>query len=73
MNKRILLYSVMPVLLYFSACEDLSNPQNGEILFTGRSTAQYSCDPGFYLEGEDSRMCFENTSWSGMEPTCRGM
>ena len=38
----------------------------------GRSTATYSCVPGFELVGNPIRMCGQNGAWLGKPPTCRG-
>ncbi|XP_044885715.1 sushi repeat-containing protein SRPX2 isoform X2 [Mauremys mutica] len=34
------------------------------------SHCDYSCLPGYHLEGDRSRMCMENGRWSGSEPIC---
>ena len=34
------------------------------------STADYSCDEGFMLEGEAQRVCQKSREWSGVAPTC---
>ena len=33
-------------------------------------TATYSCDPGYNLVGNSTRMCQADGVWSGNEPTC---
>ena len=32
--------------------------------------ANYTCDPGFILVGDRTRICGSDGSWSGMAPTC---
>ena len=32
--------------------------------------ATYTCDPGFILVGEPTRICSSDGTWSGMAPTC---
>ncbi len=54
-------------------CEELFSPLNGMIMVMGRtpgSRAMYSCDMGFKLDGEMSRLCQPDGLWSGEEPTC---
>ena len=55
-------------------CPDLVDPVNGMVMMTGNSeddTATYSCDPGFELVGEMTRICQSNSEWSGAPPICR--
>jgi hypothetical protein len=56
-------------------CPPLTPPTNG--LISGGegeqpvgSTASYSCDEGYSLEGSQQRTCRSDGLWSGMEPTC---
>ena len=37
------------------------------------SVANYSCNNGYTLTGDDMRMCFENGLWSDSEPICTGL
>ena len=34
------------------------------------STATYSCNDGFTLEGQSTRTCQDDGEWSGSAPTC---
>ncbi len=34
--------------------------------------ATYSCDTGYTINGDTSRICGVNRMWSGSTPTCRG-
>lgn len=54
-------------------CEPLEDPENGEVSVTTRtidSVANYTCNPGYALVGNDMRTCLETGIWSGEEPTC---
>ncbi len=54
-------------------CEDLDSPLNGEVTYKDvvfNSIATYSCQYGYQLVGESTRVCKEDTKWSGEEPTC---
>ena len=35
-------------------------------------TATYQCDQHFQLNGEDTRTCQDDGTWSGTAPTCQG-
>ena len=57
-------------------CSELSSPTNGQVTWTGLtsgSTANYTCDSGYQLIGEQTRTCLSTGMWSGQEPTCEGM
>lgn len=58
-------------------CGTLSNPANGQVSHTGRTTfgqaAIYSCDAGYNLVGNRTRTCQATGVWSGSEPTCQRM
>ena len=55
-------------------CGNLTNPTNGQVNHTAGTTfgqtATYSCDTGYTLEGDNSRICQADGMWSGSEPTC---
>ncbi|KAL4230059.1 Complement receptor type [Mactra antiquata] len=54
-------------------CEDLSPPLRGNIsLITNgtHSEAVYTCDVGLTLDGDYTRMCLENTTWTGGSSQC---
>ena len=67
------------VSLFLTAvnCGSLANPTNGRVSYpyetTYRDTATYSCNTGYNLDGSSTRRCSSTGSWSGSEPTCRGM
>lgn len=54
-------------------CKD---PEKEGVLSTQVSThsvggvAHYSCPRGFYMEGNETRICLQNGSWSGSTPAC---
>ena len=57
-------------------CDRLSDIKNGRVVLSGTtagSTATYSCNKGFVLVGESTRLCQSNGEWSGREPFCKGM
>ena len=50
-------------------------PENGQLDLEGvteASTATYSCNIGFTLNGDQTRTCGSDGSWSGSEPSCQG-
>ena len=54
-------------------CPVLFDIANGEVEFSSRtpgSTATYTCNFGFVLQGDEQRVCMENETWSGEPPTC---
>ena len=56
-------------------CGGLSVPSNGQISITATtfgSVATYSCDRGYTLDGNTSRICQSNGQWSGPQPSCVG-
>ena len=57
-------------------CGPLSAPDDGQVSFEPdgttvfRSRAVYSCNTGFTLDGDKTRVCREDETWSGSAPTC---
>lgn len=41
--------------------------------FVVDSRCEFTCDPGYRIEGEHSRTCQHRGSWSGVQPLCSGM
>ena len=58
-------------------CGTLTSTANGQIRHangtTFRQTATHSCDTGYILMGESTRMCQATGVWSGSAPICQGM
>ena len=57
-------------------CPPLFSPANGQVFFSSTvegSVATYSCDSGFVINGEVTRTCGEDGTWSGEAPTCERM
>ena len=54
-------------------CPELENPENGTVTAENRlypNEATYTCNDGFSLEGDATRMCQINGEWAGEAPTC---
>ena len=55
-------------------CSPLSSPVNGAVQMDDpmySSMASYSCDQGFGLQGDATRTCQADGTWSGATPRCR--
>ena len=56
-------------------CAPLGHPPKGRVTTSGYSvgsTATYSCEVGYTLEGGNERECLVTGEWSGKEPVCTG-
>lgn len=54
-------------------CPTLNDPLYGSIRYIGSgfgAIVRYSCDRGFNLVGDSSRICKSYGEWSGSDPTC---
>lgn len=54
-------------------CPALTTPINGEVSANQTQTgnvAVYTCNEGYILEGEATRMCSSFGTWSGSAPLC---
>ena len=54
-------------------CGGLTNPINGRVMIDGivfNSVATYTCNKGYTLIGDVTRLCLGTGLWSGNEPTC---
>ena len=58
-------------------CGNLENVGNGAVDTSGgtnyKCAAVYTCNIGYIIIGNIARLCQENATWSGSEPTCDGM
>ena len=57
-------------------CGDLFDPTNGGVSVnstTFNSTATYTCDSGYSLVGDTTRICLASGLWSGIVPNCTGI
>ena len=65
------------LLLTVVDCGALTNPANGQVSLpdgtTFGETATYSCDTGYNLVGDSTRMCQATGMWSGSAPTCQSV
>ena len=69
-------YMMLPILTVVD-CGNLTDPDNGQVNHTAGTTfgqnATYSCDTGYNLVGNSTRVCQATGNWSGSAPTCQGM
>ncbi|KAK2521486.1 Svep1 [Columba livia] len=50
--------------------------ENGRVTgedYTFQRRTEYSCNEGFLLDGDRSRVCLANGSWSGVAPVCKAV
>uniref|UniRef100_A0A8C3QYS8 Sushi, von Willebrand factor type A, EGF and pentraxin domain-containing protein 1 n=1 Tax=Cyanoderma ruficeps TaxID=181631 RepID=A0A8C3QYS8_9PASS len=50
--------------------------ENGQVTgedYTFQRHTEYSCNEGFLLDGDRSRVCLANGSWSGITPVCKAV
>ena len=55
-------------------CEEPEPPEHGSVtgsVFTFGASVNYTCDPGYSIEGPSRRTCTQ-AGWSGQWPTCNG-
>ena len=72
-NISILLHVVWLLISPAVVCSTLTQPTNGDVNLTGTTLGQratYTCDSGYNLVGNSTRMCQATGAWSGSEPTC---
>ena len=63
-------------------CPPLTALPDGSILYSTdpnenneynlNTTASFTCDEGFELFGEPTRMCQNDMTWTGSQPSCQG-
>uniref|UniRef100_A0A3B3V6C1 Fibulin-7-like n=1 Tax=Poecilia latipinna TaxID=48699 RepID=A0A3B3V6C1_9TELE len=57
-------------------CPKLDAPINGRKLGKSHGVGHevhFLCDPGYEIVGSESRVCQESLTWTGQQPTCRGL
>ena len=53
-------------------CGNLSDPENGIVeIDESFSLATYSCNSGYQLVGNTTRVCLSSGEWSDSEPVCQ--
>ena len=70
----------MPIICLYACaviCQSLSPLPNGTISYSDLprvvgSVASHSYDTGYILNGETTRTCQRDGTWSGAAPTCQG-
>ena len=62
------------IIVYIALlCPPLPDPVNGMVMWDSLAPGgmgTYSCNHGFILDGDHTRICGGDGSWSGVEPTC---
>lgn len=64
-----------PTCVAKSCTAPLSKPDHGSVVVgSGKypDSAQYFCDTGFTVQGNDKRQCQANGQWAGAAPKCSG-
>ena len=51
-------------------CPVLTAPDNGMIDCSSQDECSFSCNNGFTISGSTVRMCQDDDTWSGTQPTC---
>lgn len=65
-----MLYCTLP---YNTECSKLDHPVGGLVVMEGTQTddiAMYTCYDGLYVYGAVTRVCMNNSQWSGQQPDC---
>ncbi|XP_070561156.1 mannan-binding lectin serine protease 1-like [Ptychodera flava] len=55
-------------------CPPLEAPVYGEMMgrnFTFKQYVRFTCNPGYYLVGSESRLCTQDGTWTGVQPYCQ--
>eukprot|EP00117_Sycon_ciliatum_P036248 scpid11835/ scgid3889/ Sushi, von Willebrand factor type A, EGF and pentraxin domain-containing protein 1 len=56
-------------------CPQLSQPENGVMRLIPsnafESEAKFMCNPGYTITGSTARLCTEDGTWTGTQPTCQ--
>ena len=75
MNVRNLSKKMIENTSFFTECDNLTAPADGLVIYssgtTFQSVATFDCNTGYTLEGDSTRTCQANTSWSNSDPSCK--
>ena len=75
-SRYINLHDIFLILAVVD-CGTLTDPANGQVNHTAGTTfgqtATYSCNIGYNLVGNNTRVCQDTANWSQNAPTCDGM
>lgn len=61
-------------LTVIADCGPLDAPENGSVMqpdTTEGGVTTFSCQAGFDLIGNATRVCQSTAAWTGMQPTCQ--
>ncbi len=53
-----------------TGCGPLADPMNGTVVLN-TTQAIYTCDDGFGIVGNSTRVCQENGEWTDTDPSCQ--
>ena len=74
-SEFVLFIRLFSFLITVADCGPLTDPINGQVNTSNgtifRSTATYTCDTGYTLNGSQSRMCGADELWTTKEPICQ--
>ncbi|XP_062510209.1 uncharacterized protein LOC134186269 [Corticium candelabrum] len=81
LNSRILQLNCTKLEILFASCGSLPSPINGSVIQPSvvsvlgdvhqPAITSFTCNVGYELSGISERVCLENGSWSGSQPTCK--
>jgi len=68
-------------MLTVDFCSSLEAPENGAVayspaggpLYDVDTVATFTCNMGYMVTGDATRVCTSGTVWSGSSPTCQGI
>ena len=78
-SSLLICLPVMKLISLFSEifCPVLSQPKNGEVTaewpVAPNEIAEFTCNPGFSLQGNKLLLCNRDGSWSHAQPVCEGL
>ena len=71
--KNLLTFIIIIKIFLLAYCPTLPKPLNGDVVISSngtKSTAEYSCTPGYEVLGEPVLTCLPDGSWDVVEPLC---